>query len=192
MADFSKDIRTLPNVITLTRIALLPVAVVAYLMGFKALGLMVGVVVGGTDYLDGYLARKRNQVTYLGAILDQFADLVFEVTLLVLLVTEPLGPTPFVIVVYLFREFWVGSIRRFMATHQIDISSNMWGKVKTNFLCWNFVLYFTHTAELIPQIEPFLGWFTEIALWVGLAIGYVGAWLYTKQFVAGYRTLESP
>ena len=79
-----------------------------------------------------------------------------------------------------------------MAAHQIDIKSNMWGKVKTNFLCWNFVLFFTHTAQLIPEIEPYLGWFTHAALWTGLAIGYVGAWLYTKQFVAGYRTIESP
>lgn len=192
MANFSKDIRSLPNVITLIRIALLPVAAGAYLMGFKTLGLMLGILVGTTDYLDGYLARKRNQVTYLGAILDQFSDLVFEASLLIMLVTEPLGPTPIVVIVYLFREFWVSTIRRFMAANQIDIKSNIWGKVKTNFIGWNLVLYFTHTAQLIPQIEPFLGWFAEITLWMGLAIGYWGAWLYTKQFVAGYRTIESP
>ena len=192
MADFSKDIRTLPNVITLTRIALLPIAMIVYLLGFKAIGLVLGSLVGFTDYLDGYLARKNNQVTYLGAILDQFADLVFEASLLILLVTEPLGPTPFIVIVYLFREFWVGTIRRFMAAHQIDIESNIWGKVKTNFICWNLILHFTHTAQLIPQIEPFLGWFAQTTLWIGLGIGYWGAWLYTKQFIAGYRTIETP
>lgn len=192
MADFSKDIRSLPNVITLIRIALLPVAAGAYLMGFKALGLGLGILVGTTDYLDGYLARKRNQVTYLGAILDQFSDLVFEASLLVMLVADPRGPTPIIIIAYLFREFWVGTIRRFMAAQQIDIQSNIWGKVKTNFIGWSLVLYFTHAAQLIPQIEPFLGWFAQASLWTGVAIGYWGAWLYTKQFVAGYRTIETP
>lgn len=190
MANFSQDIRTLPNVITLARIALLPIAAGAYLVGYKTLGLTLGIIVGTTDYLDGWLARKRGQVTYLGAILDQFSDLVFEASLLIMLCAEPLGPGPIVVIVYLFREFWVGTIRRFMAAHQIDIQSNIWGKVKTNFICWNFVLYFTHTAQLLPQIEPFLGWFTHAALWAGLGFGYLSGWMYTKQFVAGYRTIE--
>lgn len=192
MANLSKDIRTLPNVITIMRIVLLPFAIGTFLAGFRTLGLVLGALVAITDYLDGYLARKRNQVTYLGAILDQFSDLVVESSLLVLLVAEPLGPSPLVIVVYLFREFWVSTIRRFMAAHQVDIKSNIWGKVKTNFIGWNFLLYFSHTAQIFPEIEPFLGWFTTTALWVGLGFGYLSAWMYTKQFVAGYRTIESP
>lgn len=188
MASFKDDIRTLPNLITLARIILLPIAAGSFLMGYKSLGLVLGIIVGSTDYLDGYLARKRGEVTYLGAILDQFSDLVFEASLLIMLCAEPLGPSPIVVIVYLFREFWVGTIRRFMAAQQIDIKSNIWGKVKTNFICWNFVLYFTHTAQLLPEIEPFLGYFTHAALWAGLGFGYLSGWMYTKQFVANYQS----
>ena len=59
-----------------------------------------------------------------------------------------------VMIAYLAREMWVTTIRRFMAGHQINIASNLLGKVKTNFLCWGFVPTFVSIGGFLPMLDP--------------------------------------
>ncbi len=157
MASFSAELRTLPNLITLSRIVLLLVSVIfCTLTPWPIVGLILGVVAGVTDYLDGWLARRLNQVTQLGAILDQFSDLVFESAALILLVSYAEGPPALVLFIYLLREFWVTTIRRFLSSHGVEIQSHFSGKLKTNVLGWSFMFYFAYVAHLWPAAETFL------------------------------------
>ena len=190
MPRFSTDIRTLPNLLTLSRIGLVIGCCWLYFVDQIALGLFLGTLAGATDYLDGIIARRTGQVTYLGEILDQFSDLMLEATFLLLLINHPLGCHPAVLVAYLFREFWVGTIRRFMAANQMNIKSNIFGKLKTNFIGWGFIPWFAYATDFIPVLSPYLFWLAQLGLYGGLAFGYWSGWLYTRQFVTGYTQLE--
>src|SRR5688572_26802035 len=110
----ARDLRALPNIITLLRISLLIVAAAVYFAGARGTGIVLAVIAGVTDYLDGAVARATGQVTRLGEILDQFSDLCYESLVLIVAVAQGFFP-PWVLLVYLAREFWVVCIRRFMA-----------------------------------------------------------------------------
>ena len=74
-SGFWSDIRTVPNVMSISRILITIASAGLYLQGYRALGLIIGAVAGITDILDGWIARKLNQSTELGAILDRLSDL---------------------------------------------------------------------------------------------------------------------
>src|SRR5262245_34740260 len=112
---FAADLATVPNIITLSRIAIVLVAAGAFFSGRTLLGTGLAVLGPLTDYLDGYIARRTGAVTLLGEILDQFSDIFFESLALYVAVAVYHFLPPWVMLVYLAREFWVTSIRRFMA-----------------------------------------------------------------------------
>ena len=186
-SSLANDIRTIPNLITLSRIALLALGSALYFtemhLGF-ALG--VGVVAAATDYLDGAVARRTGQVTRLGEILDLFCDLCFECLVLTIAVHRGFFPI-YILPIYAFREFWVLSIRRYMATVGKTIPSTIYGKLKTNFLMWGFLPTFVSIAGVLPGLEPYVGWLAKLGIWGGIALGWFSAFGYTRSFVAGYE-----
>jgi len=104
---FVADLTTAPNLITLSRIVLVLVAAGLFFVGFERPGILLAVVGGLTDYLDGWLARRTGQVTRLGELLDQFCDIFFESLVLYLAIARYQFLPPWVLIVYLGREFWV-------------------------------------------------------------------------------------
>jgi CDP-diacylglycerol--glycerol-3-phosphate 3-phosphatidyltransferase len=183
--SFAHDVRSLPNLITLSRIALLVAAAGLYFWGVRGVAIALAVVAGCTDYLDGIVARRTGQVTRLGEILDQFCDLCYEALVLTVAVVQGFF-SPLVLLAYLFREFWVTSIRRFLATHRINIPSSFAGKLKTNLVMWGFLPTFLSITGLSPALEPYLGWAGKLMVGTGLVMSYVSAWGYTRAFVRGY------
>ena len=182
-----RDLRTIPNLISLSRILLIFTAVFLYTSGFKGWGLLLGIIAGLTDYFDGILARKLNQVTPLGALLDLFSDLLFEAAALLLLVLDERGQSPLVLYIYLFREFWVVTIRQWMESQQLNIASSFIGKLKTNFFGWSFAFWFAYLGEVYPPFDTFFIVVGCIGLYGGLFFSYLSAWSYTKQFIEGYN-----
>jgi phosphatidylglycerophosphate synthase len=87
---------------------------------------------------------------------------------------------------YLGREFWVTTIRRFMAGHQLNIATSFLGKLKTNFVMWGFLPAFLSIKGLFPAVEPALRYVGQGAIATGILLGYASAWGYTRQLVAGY------
>jgi CDP-diacylglycerol--glycerol-3-phosphate 3-phosphatidyltransferase len=179
------DLRTVPNVITLSRIALLLVSLPLYFYVTRVGGMAVAIVAGATDYLDGYVARRTGQVTRLGEILDQFSDLCFESFIITIATLQGFFPAYFIFL-YLLREFWVNVIRRFMAAARMNIPSSLAGKVKTNLIMWGFVPTYLSISGLLPSAEPYIGYAGRIIVGMGLAAGYFSALGYTKAFAAGY------
>jgi CDP-diacylglycerol---glycerol-3-phosphate 3-phosphatidyltransferase len=124
---------TLPNWLSLGRILLIPVFMVA-LLGNVPHGdeIAAGVfcVAAASDSLDGYLARTRQAVTTLGALLDPLADkLLISAALISLVELDRLAA--WVAMVIIAREFAVTGLRLIAAGHDIVISASPWGKVKT-------------------------------------------------------------
>lgn len=189
-ASIRRDLRTVPNVITLLRIVLLCCGVTVYFYVSNVVGIALAILAGVTDYLDGYLARRMKQVTRLGEILDQFCDLCFE-SFIIIIATLQGFFAPYFIFLYLFREFWVTCIRRFMAEARINIPSSLAGKLKTNLIMWGFFPTYLSVSNLIPALEPYLGYLGRLAVAAGLLMGYVSALGYTKAFAVGYARAAS-
>ena len=185
-----KDLRSVPNVITLSRIVLLWLGVLAYFYIAHGVGIALAIFAGVTDYLDGYIARRTKQVTRLGEILDQFGDLCFEAFIMIIATLQRFFP-PYIIFLYLFREFWVMCLRRFMAGARMNIPSSLAGKVKTNLIMWGFLPSYLSISMIVPAAEPFLGYAGRIIVGLGIAAGYYSALGYTKAFATGYAEATS-
>jgi CDP-diacylglycerol---glycerol-3-phosphate 3-phosphatidyltransferase len=125
-----------PNVLTVIRILLVPVLIVALLEktgGGDLLAAIVFAVASLTDAIDGYLARSRNWVTTFGKLMDPIADKLLIVAALIALVS--LGRlAAWVAMVIIAREFAVTVLRVAVGTQQgVVISANAFGKLKTAF-----------------------------------------------------------
>jgi CDP-diacylglycerol--glycerol-3-phosphate 3-phosphatidyltransferase len=188
----ARDIRTVPNLITLSRIVLLLVATAIYFGGRQGVAIVLAVIAGVTDYLDGAIARATGQVTRLGEILDQFCDLCFESLVLTVAIHAGFFP-PYVILLYLFREFWVMCIRRHLAASGMNIPSSLAGKAKTNLLMWGFLPTFLSLGGVMPAAAtPFLNQAGRLMVSAGLVLSYVSAIRYTRVFVASYGGDRAP
>ncbi len=122
-----------PNVLTVLRILLVPVLVVALLDATPSgdlLAAIVFAVASLTDLLDGYLARTRNAITTFGKLMDPIADKLLVVAALVALVS--LGRlAAWVAMVIIAREFAVTAMRMAAGAQGVVIAASMFGKAKT-------------------------------------------------------------
>ncbi len=184
-STIGRDIRTVPNIITLSRIFLIVLGVTVYFYVSHGLGIVLAIMAGVTDYLDGYVARRTGQVTRLGEILDQFCDLCYESFLIIIATVQGFFP-PVIICAYLFREFWVGAVRRFMAAARMNIPSSLAGKLKSNLIMWSFLPTYLSLAGLVPQAEPVVTYVALAMISLGLLASYASAWGYTRAFMSGY------
>ena len=128
----------LPNHLTVARIFLVPLLVVILLTPFSehwlginayTLAIIVFLAASLTDFLDGHLARTRNQVSNLGKLLDPIADKLLVSAALIVLVEKELAPA-WAVVVILGREFIVTGLRSVAAADGVIIQAQMSGKVK--------------------------------------------------------------
>ena len=129
---------TIPNFLTLLRIVLIPVFVVAfYLPGYEwqhVVTTAIFCIAGISDWLDGYFARKLNQQSAFGSFLDPVADKLMVATALVLLVAASPGiymAIPAAIIIG--REITISALREWMASvgDKAKVKVSMIGKIKT-------------------------------------------------------------
>ena len=129
----------LPNALTVMRIFLVPLLVVVLLTrsdGRLILGMreeLVGAVIFGvasfTDWLDGYLARRRKQVTALGQVIDPLADKLLISAALISLVQMGLAPA-WMVVVIIGREIAVTGLRSLAYSRGVSMPASPLGKIK--------------------------------------------------------------
>jgi len=140
-----------PNLMTLGRIALIPVFL--YLLSYENrrnsfLAAAVYAVCALTDWFDGWLARISNKVTTLGKFLDPLADKVIVVSALVMLVR--LGRVPvWVVVVIITREFLISGVRTIAATEGLVIPASQGGKWKTSLQLCGVICLMLHYHYMI-------------------------------------------
>ena len=125
---------TVSNKLTLLRIFLVPVFIAAFYWRFSQywnfIAAAIFIIAAITDMLDGQLARKYNQVTDFGKLMDPIADKLLTTSALILLVEW--GRFPAVIAIIIIgREFWISGIRMIAATNNVVIAASWLGKLKT-------------------------------------------------------------
>lgn len=123
----------LPNKLTVIRILLVPLIIAFTLIRFPFNDLIALVLFGAaalTDLFDGKIAREQNIVTDFGKFADPLADKILVISILICFVKLDLAPAVTVIIV-LFREFTVTSMRLVAAAKGKVIAANFWGKLKT-------------------------------------------------------------
>ncbi|MGW8313604.1 MAG: CDP-diacylglycerol--glycerol-3-phosphate 3-phosphatidyltransferase [Desulfuromonadales bacterium] len=123
----------LPNILTLARVAAIPVLVILMFSDSRASGMWAASVFGLaaiTDFIDGWLARKWGIVTVLGKFLDPLADKLIVMAALIMLI--PLGRVPaWAVFVILAREIVVTGLRSIASSEGIVIDASDLGKYKT-------------------------------------------------------------
>lgn len=133
----TNPVLNLPNILTLSRVMTIPVLVMVFYMPFKwsdicAAGLFLAA--GITDWLDGYLARRLNQTSPLGAFLDPVADkLIVGVALVMLVHIHATAWLAIPAMVIVSREITVSALREWMAElgQRARVAVGSLGKVKT-------------------------------------------------------------
>ncbi len=129
----------LPNALTLVRMFLVPLLVVVLLTEFEGrrilgvpkelVGAAIFALASMTDWLDGYLARRRRQITWLGQVLDPIADKLLTSAAFISLVQLNLAPA-WMVALIIGREFAVTGLRSFAHTRGIAMPASPLGKIK--------------------------------------------------------------
>ena len=163
----------LPNTLTLSRIFIVPLLVVVLLTPFSEnwfgvprhiLGVALFLAAALTDYLDGKIARRRNQVSRLGKLLDPIADKMLISAALISLVENQLAPA-WAVVVIIGREFAVTGLRSIAAAEGIVIDASRMGKFKMMSQVVAVALLIVSSVSGKPPVSNFGRPFPAIEFW---------------------------
>ena len=177
----------LPNALTLLRIFFVPVLIVVLLtrspnvelwgipMHFEFWGVLVLLLAAATDWADGFVARRRLQVTTLGILLDPIADKLLISAAFISLVDMQLVPA-WMVVIIIGREFTVLGLRNIASAEGFTIAASTLGKTK-------MVLQVCAVAVLItgaqhPQLKPL----ALLLLWLVVLSALISAAQYFLKF----------
>jgi cardiolipin synthase len=167
--EVSSRIFTIPNVLSLIRLALVPVFLVLVIAGNDLLALATLIVSSVTDYLDGVLARRLNQVTRLGQLLDPAADRLFIFATVIGLAIRGIVPW-WLVAVIVGRDVALLVLGVVMANFGFGpLPVHHLGKIAT------FCLFYALPILMIGQAFPVVAWITAP---IGWAFALWGAFLY--------------
>ena len=171
----------LPNALTISRIFLAPLLVVLLLTGGRNArefwAFMVLVAASVTDYLDGYLARKRFQVTTLGKLLDPIADKLLISAAFISLVQMKIAPA-WMVVAIIGREFAVTGLRSIASVEGFTIAASRLGKYKmaTQVVCASCLILGGHYPGTWLYIAG------RALLWLVVVLAVVSMIQYFRRF----------
>ena len=166
------------NALTLLRIFLVPVLVIVLLERTEDSPLLGSVIFGVavfTDWLDGYLARRRNEVTRLGILLDPLADKLLTSAAFLSLVELDAVPA-WMVMIILGREFAVTGLRNVAAGRGVLIAASNLGKAK--MVTQVVAIFLLLLGRNYPVLQP-LG---AVALWVVVVMALVSGTDYFLRF----------
>ncbi len=186
-----QQLMNLPNSLTLLRIFFIPVLIVilltrspnvelwGYTMHFEVWGVLILLMAAATDWADGYLARRRLQVTTLGILLDPIADKLLISAAFISLVDMHLVKA-WMVVIIIGREFTVLGLRNIASAEGFTIEASTLGKTK-------MVLQVCAVAVLIAGAGhraglPWLYWLAQALLWLVVISALVSAAQYFLRF----------
>ena len=176
----------LPTWITIIRIFLTPVLVVVLMtrvtyletigLSWQMIGVIVFLLASFTDYLDGWLARRRDEVTTLGILLDPIADKLLTSAAFISLVQFGVARA-WMVWIIIGREFAVEGLRMIASSQGITIAASIWGKYKTG----------SQVVAVVLLIfgNTYLGRWDlagDIAIWVVVIVAILSAVDYFVKF----------
>ena len=194
--DLRREALNLPNAITMARIALIPVFL--WFTFFESrvdsfLAALLFTLTGATDFLDGWVARRKGLVTVIGKFLDPLADKLIVMAALVMLVH--LGRiAAWVVIVVMAREFIVTGLRTIAMSEGVVIAAGQEGKYKTSLQIAGIaflLLNYTYPIDFI--------WITfdldanRVGTWLlyaSLVFSVWSAWAYFRDFLKAVYSSE--
>src|SRR3989337_3411128 len=168
----------LPNSLTILRIFLVPLLVVVLLTRFpnwEFIGVAIFLAAALTDWLDGHIARRRRQITALGAWLDPIADKVLVGAAFIALVEMRLAPA-WMVVIIVGREVTVTALRNIALMRGFSIAVSGFGKAKMA------VEVVTITTLILGERSQMMESFGHAALWLAMALALISAFQYFRRF----------
>jgi CDP-diacylglycerol---glycerol-3-phosphate 3-phosphatidyltransferase len=178
----------LPNQLTFLRL-MLSIVLFCFIAGeYYFASMWLFIVAAGTDWLDGYYARKYNEVTTLGRILDPFADKVIVCGTFIFIMAVPVmsdvpwGLRAWMVVVIVGRELLVTALRSFIEDRGSDFSAKMSGKLKMVLQCVAAGVCLFYLSYEAPQTKNAATWcwlllvgsiWSALILTVYSGVGYV-------------------
>ena len=176
----------LPNSLTLGRMFLVPLLVVVLLTEFEQermfgvskelVGAIIFALASATDWLDGFLARRRRQITWLGQMLDPIADKLLTSAAFISLVQLDLAPA-WMVALIIGREFAITALRSLAYARGITIPASPLGKIKMVSQVTAILLLLLGSGPL-----PWLAFAGYVALWVVMVAAVVSAVDYYRRF----------
>jgi CDP-diacylglycerol--glycerol-3-phosphate 3-phosphatidyltransferase len=202
-SKFRSELTNLPNLITIGRVALVPFVLLLIdnyspLRTFLASLLYMAAAAG--DALDGYLARKRNQVSVLGKFLDPLADKLIVTAVLVWMVSLNRAPAS-VVVVLIGRDLAINGLRSIASAQGLVIAASDGGKIKTALQLVAIMMLLIHFRYPMVGAELLVGQSVSVdyhnvgnimlilSMVVSIASGAEYMW---KFFSAAWRTPRRP
>jgi CDP-diacylglycerol---glycerol-3-phosphate 3-phosphatidyltransferase len=184
-----KAIFNLPNQLTFLRLILSAILFGFIAWEFYLTSMVLFIIAAGTDWLDGYYARKYNEVTTLGRILDPFADKVIVCGTFIFLMAVPAmtdapwALRPWMVVVIVGRELLVTALRSFIEDRGSDFSAKMLGKLKIVVQCVAaaaclFLLFYA--APQTKNAPHWCWWLMVASIWSSLLLTVYSGVIYIQ------------
>ena len=158
----------MPNILTLGRIAIIPLVLLAMLGGFNHVALWLFVIAGITDFFDGYLARKLKVESKFGAMLDPIADKLLVTAVLIFLSKQLDDFDTIALVIILLREVMVSGLREYLGQQKIAMPVTKLAK-------WKTTLQFIAIIALLYNPASVL---SLVILWFAAFLTAVTGWQY--------------
>jgi len=179
----------LPNQLTFMRLILSVILFFFIAAGHYYASMWLFIVAAGTDWLDGYFARKYNEVTTLGRILDPFADKVIVCGTLIFIVAVPAmaevpwGLRAWMVVVIVGRELLVTALRSFIEDRGSDFSAKMSGKLKMVLQCVAAgvcLFYLSYETREAREAARWCWWLLVLTVWPAVLLTIYSGVVYVR------------
>ncbi len=183
----------LPNILTISRIVVIPVIFMAIYIHSALWSILAGVLfvmASITDYLDGYFARSRNQNSVLGRLLDPIADKLLVVSaLLILVANRMVAPVTYIpVIIIMCREVLVSGMREFLAEFRVGMPVTRLAKWKT---CCQMAAISMILLQRLYVIGDAVGMIGEWLLWVAGILTFITGYQYFEKCIDYIYTVEN-
>ncbi len=188
MSSYRKRLFTnvwnVPNVLTMLRLALIPVFVAVHASGYEKWALIVFCAASFTDWLDGYIARKYQLITDFGKLMDPLADKLMVCTALIMQGLN--GTFPVVaIVIVIIKELVMIWGSSYMLAHDVVVYANIWGKLAQCSFILALVLSFWH-RDFSAMGFPI----DRVCLWIAVAVAVFALVDYGRASIRMLREMK--
>ena len=184
------NVWTIPNVLTIIRMLLIPVFVVLFFKGHKIASLAVFIAASLTDMLDGYLARKLNQITDFGKLFDPLADKLMVLTAMVCQTFW--GPLPLIaVIIVAAKELLMVLGGVFMLSKDVVVYSNYFGKAAQVGFIASLILSFFHEKFLAANIVLWGMTPDILLLWLTVALAITAMAVYAAGAIKTIRAKKN-
>lgn len=175
-----RELLNVPNMLTLLRLALVPVYWIAYFNWSVWWAFAIFVFASLTDALDGFIARRFNLTTRIGKVLDPFADKIMQISAMLSVVID--GKLHFVFAIIItVKELYMIICACILYGRKVVVYANIYGKLATVCMALGFITLFTGIGLTHSQIEGASAVLTAgtIVLAIALVLSVIACIIYT-------------